>query len=129
MGSIISKRPELDSLLFRKLRIGRKTKVTEAVQVDGCTAVLKLADGTYSVVGSRSEVNGNVAIIGYGCHEPSAQVLHALVALGAIPKTAVKDHLARVEDWRRERDRKSKAKRLRELCEELGVAHPVGLED
>lgn len=122
MGSILSQEPSIANLRFVPIRKGRAKKDCEVLKVSPDLTLVKLPDGSFSIIspGRYDSVNGNYAILGYGVDHASAQVLDALVKFGVLTKEAVKAHKETVEIAKKNRRCKDMARSLRHLVSDVG---------
>lgn len=134
MGGIISVSEMIERARFTSLKRGRVYKGAELIVMerrDGGTgpdvALVKLADGSFSVLGSRHTPNGNWAVLSYGVSHFDQCVLQALVTLGAVSQADMDAHVAAAKKAAERRDRDATVRRLLECCDELGVIPPEGL--
>lgn len=125
MGTIISTIDEIENIYWTQLRKGRVEKATEILVFnDNNHAIVKLANGKFTVVGGRHSPNGNFAVLSYGLDHFTQAVLHGLARLGVLNKAMVKEHIATADERRKASERKYNIKRLNELCNELGIEAP-----
>lgn len=124
MGAIISKEGTIDALQFRNIAKGKVVKADKVLRLDDRSVLMKLDNGAFTILGSGASLNGNMAILNFGVHEPSKSVLDGLVKIGAITGEAKRRHISRVKANTEKRAKEQAAYRLQELCEEIGVEMP-----
>lgn len=136
MGCIISAQDALERLRFVNLTKGRVHKAESIVvlqRTDGGTgpdvALVKMANGDWTVLGSRHSPNGNWAVMGYGLTKFDKGVLDALVKVGAITREDMDRHIANAEGYRAARERRHAIESLTRACAELGIEVPAIPED
>lgn len=125
MGHVISKIEEIDRIHWTQLRKGRVVKGVDILLINDTNhALVKLPNGSYTVVGGRHSPNGNWAVTNYGLDHFTQAVLHGMVRLGVLTKEMVSEHIATAGERKAAQDRKYNIKRLNEICAELGIEAP-----
>lgn len=124
MGRIISKVAALEKLSFGKLKKGQVYKNCEVIQITDGSFMAKKSNGEFVIAGGRSAISGNYAVLNYGMDEFSRSVLNGLVAIGALTKDEVAEHLNATKAAKAKREKQYTIDALRRNCEELGVPVP-----
>jgi hypothetical protein len=130
MGCIISLNGALERLQFASPKKGVVHKAECLVMLDKRydtgpdVALIKLASGEWTVLGSRHTPNGNWAVMGYGLEGFDKCVLSALVKSGAISATDMREHMDAVARADEKRGRDQAVKDLQSACQRLGISVP-----
>lgn len=125
MGTIISKIEDIDGIRWTQLRKGRVTKAKRVLCFNDMNhAIVELENGEFTVIGGRHTPNGNWAVLSYGLDKFTQAVLYGLSTMGILTKSQVKQHIDATKIASESRDRNFQIKRVKELCEELGVEPP-----
>jgi hypothetical protein len=130
MGGLISASEALERLRFSSPKKGVVHRAELVVMLDKQrdtgpdVGLVKLADGSWTVLGSHHTPNGNWAVLGYGLDAFDKGVLKALVKAGAITAEDVQRHIEAAERGRAFRARKEAIKSLERACEDLGIPVP-----
>lgn len=130
MGMIMSFSEAIERLRFTSLQKGRVHKAECVVILDRPSptgpdmALVKLANGEWTVLGSRHTPNGNWAVMDQGLTRFDKNVLDALVKAGAITPEDRQEHERRVVAAKEERDRKYARESLERACATLGIPVP-----
>lgn len=131
MGMIMSFSEALERVRFTKLRKGRVHKADLVVLLDRPHdtgpdwALVKLANGEWTVLGARHTPNGNWACMDYGLDHLDKSVLDALVKAGALDPETRAEHERRVLASKDCRDKKYARESLKRACATLGIPIPA----
>ncbi len=121
MGRIISKEGKIERLSFKNIRKGRVAKATRVLRTGDSSAIIELEDGTYTLIGPNSFLNGNCAHLNFGSIPPSDAVLHGMVRMGVLTKAQVTRHIKRVKTLDADQSKSGKAYRMIQTAQELGM--------
>lgn len=131
MGMIMSFSDAIERIRFTSPKKGVVHKAELLVMLqkrEGGTgpdvALVKLASGEWTVLGSRHTPNGNWGVMGYGLSKFNKSVLDALVKAGAISAETRDEHERRVVASREAQNRKWAIRQLDEACKTLGIPVP-----
>lgn len=131
MGMIVSIREAIEKLRFTSPNRGKVYKAELLVMLDrrdGGTgpdvALVKLANGEWTVLGSRHAPNGGWAVMDYGVDRLGKNVLSALVKAGAISSEDMAAHLEDEKNMAKRRERARAVESLNRACNDLGIPVP-----
>lgn len=132
MGMICSAIQGIDAARFTALTRGKVHKAESIMLLDRggdatkkTTALVKLDDGQFSVIGAHHTPNGKWAVSGYGSDLQDQAVLRAMVRMGAISEADMAAHVASEMARRARQERKFNIQHLERLCADLGIPVPA----
>lgn len=121
MGGIISKVKEIDNIRFEKMKLGKIYQGCDVIRISDKSYIVKLPNGKFHNIGYSSNLNENIAILGYGIQSTNKLVLKSLVKMGAISEQQVEDHLKAVEIRYKNNELKYARLNIKRYIEDHGI--------